>query len=282
MQIGPCYSTLTPHAVEASCLPRHHHPRRPPGRPRRPRRRRPGQHRRHRHEVERHQGARAQGRQGAGRLRRLGRPTRSRSSRSSRRSSSATRATCRAPRWSWPRTGGATGCCGGSRRCSSWPTWSTAYLLSGSGELIEPDDGVLAIGSGGNYALAAARALLAEHRACRPARSCSSRWRSPPTSASTPTATSRSSNSAPEAPPLSRPHDAACPNCPSTRPARRPAGAAVARGAAAAPDRRGAGSLHRRPGGGQEGGRDRAAQPLAPGRRRPTTSATRSRRTTSS
>ncbi len=37
-----------------------------------------------------------------------------------------------------------------------------AYLLSGTGELIEPDDGILAIGSGGNYALAAARALL-EH-----------------------------------------------------------------------------------------------------------------------
>jgi ATP-dependent HslUV protease subunit HslV len=35
------------------------------------------------------------------------------------------------------------------------------YVLSGSGELIEPDDGVLAIGSGGSYALAAARALLA-------------------------------------------------------------------------------------------------------------------------
>ena len=35
------------------------------------------------------------------------------------------------------------------------------FVLSGSGELIEPDDGVLAIGSGGPYALAAARALLA-------------------------------------------------------------------------------------------------------------------------
>lgn len=34
------------------------------------------------------------------------------------------------------------------------------YIISGSGELIEPDDGVLTIGSGGNYALAAARALL--------------------------------------------------------------------------------------------------------------------------
>ncbi|MCB0329834.1 MAG: ATP-dependent protease subunit HslV [Bdellovibrionales bacterium] len=34
------------------------------------------------------------------------------------------------------------------------------YLLSGMGDVIEPDDGVLAIGSGGNFALAAARALL--------------------------------------------------------------------------------------------------------------------------
>jgi ATP-dependent HslUV protease subunit HslV len=35
------------------------------------------------------------------------------------------------------------------------------YLLSGNGDLIEPDDGLIAIGSGGPYALAAARALLA-------------------------------------------------------------------------------------------------------------------------
>ena len=34
------------------------------------------------------------------------------------------------------------------------------YLVSGTGDVIEPDDGVLAIGSGGNYALAAARALV--------------------------------------------------------------------------------------------------------------------------
>ena len=34
------------------------------------------------------------------------------------------------------------------------------FLLSGGGELIEPDDGVLAVGSGGNYALAAARVLM--------------------------------------------------------------------------------------------------------------------------
>jgi ATP-dependent HslUV protease subunit HslV len=35
------------------------------------------------------------------------------------------------------------------------------FVISGSGELIEPDDGILAIGSGGSYALAAARGLLA-------------------------------------------------------------------------------------------------------------------------
>jgi len=33
-------------------------------------------------------------------------------------------------------------------------------VLSGSGEVIEPDDGVAAIGSGGGFALAAARALI--------------------------------------------------------------------------------------------------------------------------
>jgi ATP-dependent HslUV protease subunit HslV len=33
------------------------------------------------------------------------------------------------------------------------------FMVSGNGELIEPDDGILAIGSGGSYALAAARAL---------------------------------------------------------------------------------------------------------------------------
>ena len=36
------------------------------------------------------------------------------------------------------------------------------FILSGSGDVIEPDGGVCAIGSGGNYALAAARALYEE------------------------------------------------------------------------------------------------------------------------
>jgi ATP-dependent HslUV protease subunit HslV len=38
----------------------------------------------------------------------------------------------------------------------------TLLIVSGGGEVIEPDDGVCAIGSGGNYALAAARALVKE------------------------------------------------------------------------------------------------------------------------
>jgi ATP-dependent HslUV protease subunit HslV len=35
----------------------------------------------------------------------------------------------------------------------------TIYVLSGTGDLIEPDDGIVGIGSGGPYAMAAARAL---------------------------------------------------------------------------------------------------------------------------
>ena len=36
----------------------------------------------------------------------------------------------------------------------------TALVLTGNGDVLEPDDGVIGIGSGGNYALAAARALV--------------------------------------------------------------------------------------------------------------------------
>lgn len=36
---------------------------------------------------------------------------------------------------------------------------NSLLLISGTGEVIEPDDGILAIGSGGNYALSAGRAL---------------------------------------------------------------------------------------------------------------------------
>lgn len=38
----------------------------------------------------------------------------------------------------------------------------TLLIVSGTGEVIEPEEGVCAIGSGGNYALAAARALIKE------------------------------------------------------------------------------------------------------------------------
>jgi ATP-dependent HslUV protease subunit HslV len=37
----------------------------------------------------------------------------------------------------------------------------STFLLSGNGDLIEPDDGIVAIGSGGPFALAAAKALAA-------------------------------------------------------------------------------------------------------------------------
>jgi ATP-dependent HslUV protease subunit HslV len=36
----------------------------------------------------------------------------------------------------------------------------STFLLSGTGDLIEPDDGIVAIGSGGPFALAAAKALV--------------------------------------------------------------------------------------------------------------------------
>jgi ATP-dependent HslUV protease subunit HslV len=37
---------------------------------------------------------------------------------------------------------------------------ANTYILSGNGDVVEPSSGVVAIGSGGNYALAAAKALL--------------------------------------------------------------------------------------------------------------------------
>ncbi|HEY5133626.1 MAG TPA: ATP-dependent protease subunit HslV [Candidatus Krumholzibacteriaceae bacterium] len=36
-----------------------------------------------------------------------------------------------------------------------------SLIISGAGDVVEPDDGIVAIGSGGSYALAAARALIA-------------------------------------------------------------------------------------------------------------------------
>jgi len=48
---------------------------------------------------------------------------------------------------------------------------SGAFLISGTGDVIEPDEGVMAIGSGAPYALAAARALMA-HTDLSPAQIC--------------------------------------------------------------------------------------------------------------
>jgi ATP-dependent HslUV protease subunit HslV len=39
-----------------------------------------------------------------------------------------------------------------------------SFLISGTGDVVEPDDGIIAIGSGGSYALAAARALIQNTR----------------------------------------------------------------------------------------------------------------------
>ena len=64
-------------------------------------------------------------------------------------------------------------------------------LVSGTGDVIQPTDDVLAIGSGGPYALAAARALMA-HTKLTPGRDRPrTGWRSPATSASTRTAPSK-------------------------------------------------------------------------------------------
>ena len=41
------------------------------------------------------------------------------------------------------------------------PVAETSLVVSGTGDVIEPEDGLVAIGSGGSYALAAARALAA-------------------------------------------------------------------------------------------------------------------------
>jgi len=41
---------------------------------------------------------------------------------------------------------------------------NTTFLLSGNGDLIEPDDGLVAIGSGGPFALAAARVGVPQWR----------------------------------------------------------------------------------------------------------------------
>ena len=51
--------------------------------------------------------------------------------------------------------------CAGSRRCWPWSMPGTRCWSPAHGDVIQPTDSVLGIGSGGNYAVAAARALMA-------------------------------------------------------------------------------------------------------------------------
>ena len=48
---------------------------------------------------------------------------------------------------------------------------NNTFILSGNGDVIEPDDDIAAIGSGGPFAKSAATALMREHQACARARS---------------------------------------------------------------------------------------------------------------
>jgi len=66
---------------------------------------------------------------------------------------------------------------------------SVSLVLTGTGDVLEPEGGVMAIGSGGNYGLAAAPVHWPTPPSRMPRASCASRWISPPISASTPIAT---------------------------------------------------------------------------------------------
>jgi hypothetical protein len=68
---------------------------------------------------------------------------------------------------------------------------SARLIITGNGDVLEPEHGIVAIGSGGAYAQAAARALARAHRA-RAGEIVKSRSRSPASCASTPTSITRS------------------------------------------------------------------------------------------
>ncbi len=67
-----------------------------------------------------------------------------------------------------------------------------SLMLSGTGDVLEPEDGIIGIGSGGALCAGGGARALSTTRISTPRRSCARRWRSPPRSASTPTTTSRS------------------------------------------------------------------------------------------
>ena len=67
-----------------------------------------------------------------------------------------------------------------------------SLIITGNGDVLEPEHGIVAIGSGGAYAQAAARGAARHTPSWRRARSSRRRSRSPATCASTPTRTTRS------------------------------------------------------------------------------------------
>ncbi len=71
----------------------------------------------------------------------------------------------------------------------------STFILSGNGDVIEPDDGLVAIGSGGTYALAAARALMKHSKLEREGSGAWKPCASPARFAFTPTPTLQSKNS---------------------------------------------------------------------------------------
>ena len=62
-----------------------------------------------------------------------------------------------------------------------------SLIITGNGDVLEPEHGIVAIGSGGAYAQAAAQGAARQHRVAARARSSRSRSRSPASCASTPT-----------------------------------------------------------------------------------------------
>ena len=84
-------------------------------------------------------------------------------------------------------------------------------VLTGNGDVLEPEHGLAAIGSGGAYAQSAALALL-RNTELSPGPSSSSRWKSPATCASTPTRTTSSKRWANDARRAARPQRRAAPS----------------------------------------------------------------------
>ena len=150
-----------------------------------------------------------------------------------------------------------------------------ALIVAGSGEVVEPDDGIVAIGSGAPYALAAARALMRSTKLAPEAlvRESLRRRRRDlhlhqpvdrgrgPLGEGTRTRRARRRRRAKKPARAARPAKTAA-GAPRRR-ARRRRGERRGRRAHPAPDRRRARQVRHRPGEGQEGRRHRAAQPLA-------------------